>query len=62
MPPSNENPVDCEGRAVIRYLNTKGFKTADIHCQISDVYYENIISDEMVRKFKITNQIKGMAC
>jgi len=42
-PPPIENPADCEVRAVIRFLNIKGFKTAGIHREISDVYGENIM-------------------
>lgn len=51
MPPPIENPADCEVRAVIRFLCAKGFKSVDIHHQISEVYGENIMSDGMVRKW-----------
>ncbi|CAL1296792.1 unnamed protein product [Larinioides sclopetarius] len=51
MPPPIENPADCVVGAVIRFLSTKGFKTADIHRQVSDVYGENIMSAGMVRKW-----------
>jgi len=44
MPPLIENSTDCEVRAVIRFFSTKGFKAANIHRQISDVYGENIMS------------------
>ncbi|CAL1266830.1 unnamed protein product [Larinioides sclopetarius] len=47
IPPPIENPADCEVRAVISFLSTKGFKAADIHRQISDDYGENIMSAEM---------------
>ncbi|GFU89680.1 histone-lysine N-methyltransferase SETMAR [Trichonephila clavipes] len=51
MPPLIENPADCEVRAVIRFLCAQGFKSVDIHHQISEVYGENIMSDGMVRKW-----------
>ncbi|GFX84979.1 HTH_48 domain-containing protein [Trichonephila clavipes] len=51
MPPPIENPADCEVRAVIRFLCAQGFKSVDIHHQISEVYGENIMSDGMVRKW-----------
>ncbi|GFT51453.1 HTH_48 domain-containing protein [Trichonephila clavipes] len=51
MPPPIENPADCEVRAVIRFLCAQGFKSVDIHHQINEVYGENIMSDEMVRKW-----------
>jgi len=58
MPPPIENPADCEVRAVIRFLNTKGFKAADIHRQISDVYCENITSDGMVRNCETLQKLR----
>ncbi|GFX64274.1 HTH_48 domain-containing protein [Trichonephila clavipes] len=51
MPPSIENPADCEVCAVIRFLCAQGFKSVDIHRQISEVYGENVMSDGMVRKW-----------
>ncbi|GFU79334.1 HTH_48 domain-containing protein [Trichonephila clavipes] len=51
MPPPIENPADCKVRAVIRFLYAQGFKSVDIHHQISDVYGENIMSDGMMRKW-----------
>ncbi|GFU48388.1 hypothetical protein TNCV_3342791 [Trichonephila clavipes] len=47
LPPPIENPADCEVRAVIRFLCAQGFKSVDIHHQISEVYGENIMSDGM---------------
>ncbi|GBN47573.1 hypothetical protein AVEN_117029-1 [Araneus ventricosus] len=38
---SIENLVDCEIRFLIRFLNSKDVKTAEIHRQISEVYGEN---------------------
>ncbi|GFX67159.1 HTH_48 domain-containing protein [Trichonephila clavipes] len=51
MPPPIEDPADCEMRAVIRFLWAQGFKSVDIHHQISEVYGESIMTDEMVRKW-----------
>ena len=47
MPPLIENPADCE----IRYLSAKGVKAVEIHRNICEVYGQNIMSDEMVRKW-----------
>ena len=46
-----ESPADCEIRSVIRFLNARNVKPADIHCQICEVYGENVMSDAMVRKW-----------
>jgi hypothetical protein len=46
-----ERPADCEIRSVIRFLNAKNVKPADIHRQICEVYGENAVSDGMVRKW-----------
>uniref|UniRef100_A0A1B6GKI0 Mos1 transposase HTH domain-containing protein n=1 Tax=Cuerna arida TaxID=1464854 RepID=A0A1B6GKI0_9HEMI len=51
MPPTIENPANCEVHAVIRFLCAKGLKAIDIHHQISEVYGENIMSEGMVRKW-----------
>ncbi|GFT49575.1 HTH_48 domain-containing protein [Trichonephila clavipes] len=51
MLPPIEDPADCEVRAVIRFLCAQGFKSVDIHHQISEVYGENIMSDGMVLKW-----------
>ncbi|GFW22093.1 HTH_48 domain-containing protein [Trichonephila clavipes] len=48
MPPPIENPADCEVCTVIRFLCAQGFKSVDIHHQISG---ENIMSDGMVQKW-----------
>ena len=46
-----ERATDCEIRSVIRFLNTRNVKPADIHRQICEVYCENAMSDGMVRKW-----------
>lgn len=50
MDPPIENPADCETRAVIRCLSAKGIKAVKTHCQICEVYEQNVMSDRMVRK------------
>ncbi|GBM26429.1 hypothetical protein AVEN_49538-1 [Araneus ventricosus] len=51
MSQSTENPTDCEIRSVIRFLNAKCVKAAEIHRQISEVYEESIMREGMVRKW-----------
>jgi hypothetical protein len=46
-----ERPADCEIQSVIRLVNTRNVKPADIHRQICEVYGENVISDGIVRKW-----------
>jgi hypothetical protein len=46
-----ERPADCEIQSVIRFLNARNVKPADIHRQICEVYGENAMSDGMVRKW-----------
>ncbi|GBN13725.1 hypothetical protein AVEN_60068-1 [Araneus ventricosus] len=51
MSQSIENPVDCEIRSVIRFVNTRVVKATEIHRQINEMYGENIMSEGMVRKW-----------
>ncbi|GBN47585.1 hypothetical protein AVEN_216232-1 [Araneus ventricosus] len=51
MPQPIKNPTDCEIRSVIRFLNAKDVKAAEIRRQISEVYGENITSKGMIRKW-----------
>jgi hypothetical protein len=46
-----ERPAECEIRSVIRFLNARNVKPADIHRQICEVYGENAMSNGMVRKW-----------
>jgi hypothetical protein len=46
-----ERPADFEIRSIIRFLNGRNVKPADIHHQICEVYGENATSDGMVRKW-----------
>ncbi|GBM20967.1 hypothetical protein AVEN_253751-1 [Araneus ventricosus] len=44
-------PADCEVRSVMRFLNTKKVKSAEIHRQLVEIYGENVMTDGMVRKW-----------
>jgi len=44
------NSAICGLRSVIRFLNIRNTKSADIHRQICEVHGENATSDSMVRK------------
>ncbi|GBN19213.1 hypothetical protein AVEN_31833-1 [Araneus ventricosus] len=46
-----DDPADCEVRCVIRFLNAKKFKPAEIHFQLVEIYGENVMTDGMVRKW-----------
>jgi hypothetical protein len=46
-----ERPTDREIRSVIRFLNARNVKPADVHRQICEIYGENATSDGMVRKW-----------
>ena len=46
-----EHPADCEIRFVIRFLNARNIKPADIHGQLCEVYGEDAISNGMVRRW-----------
>ncbi|GBM80130.1 hypothetical protein AVEN_265372-1 [Araneus ventricosus] len=45
------DPADCEVRSVIRFLNAKKVKPAEIHHQVVEIYGENVMTDGMVRKW-----------
>ncbi|GBN32531.1 hypothetical protein AVEN_45736-1 [Araneus ventricosus] len=44
------DPADCEVRSVIRFLNAKKVKPAEIHRQLVEIYGENVMTGGMVRK------------
>jgi len=46
-----ENPTACEMRSVIRFLNAKDMKLAEIHHQLCDVYGEHVLGSSMVRRW-----------
>ena len=46
-----ENPAACEMRSVIRFLNAKNMKPAEIHGQLCDVDGEHAMSSSMVRRW-----------
>ncbi|GBN92910.1 hypothetical protein AVEN_13749-1 [Araneus ventricosus] len=45
------DPDNCEVRSVIRFLNAKNVKPAEIHRQLVQIYGENVMTDRMVRKW-----------
>ncbi|GBL84139.1 hypothetical protein AVEN_118554-1 [Araneus ventricosus] len=45
------DPADCEVHSVIRFLNAKKVKPAEIHRQLVEIYGENVMTDGMVRKW-----------
>ncbi|GBO19520.1 hypothetical protein AVEN_272905-1 [Araneus ventricosus] len=51
MSHSIENLADCEISSVIRFLNAKDVKAAEIHRQISEMDGKNSTSERMVRKW-----------
>jgi hypothetical protein len=46
-----EKPAACEMRSVIRFLNLRSMKPADIHRQLCEVYGEHAMSDSVVRRW-----------
>jgi hypothetical protein len=46
-----EKPAACEMRSVIRFLNARNMKPADIHRQLCEAYREHAMSDSMVIHF-----------
>jgi transposase len=46
-----EKPAACEMRSVIRFLNARNMKLADIHPQLSEVYEEHATSDSIARRW-----------
>ncbi|XP_035205268.1 protein GVQW3-like [Stegodyphus dumicola] len=46
-----ENPIACEIRSVIRFLNARKVKPSEIYRQICDVYGPKAMSDSMVRRW-----------
>ncbi|GFV80296.1 hypothetical protein TNCV_4956991 [Trichonephila clavipes] len=52
-------PVDCEVSSIIRFLNVTNVKTAEINPQLVEIYGENVMSDELVRKNRFDNSMMG---
>ena len=46
-----EGAADCEIRSVIGFLNARNVLPSEIHHQICQVYGDNAMSDDMVRKW-----------
>jgi transposase len=46
-----ENLASCEIRSMIKFLNAKNIRPAEIYRQVCEVYGENAMSDGMVRRW-----------
>jgi hypothetical protein len=46
-----ENPASCDIRSVIKFLNSKNIRLAQIYRQVCEVYGENAMSDGIVRRW-----------
>jgi hypothetical protein len=45
------NPGDCEQSSVIRFLNAKNIRPAEIHRQLDKVHGEGVMNEGNVRKW-----------
>ncbi|KAJ4436350.1 hypothetical protein ANN_18981 [Periplaneta americana] len=45
------NPTDCEVRSVIRFLNARHLKPAEIYRQLKEVYGDTVMNERNVRKW-----------
>jgi hypothetical protein len=46
-----ENHATCEIQSVIKFLNAKNVRLAEIYWQVCEVYGENAMSDGMMRRW-----------
>jgi transposase len=46
-----KKPAACEMWSLIRFLNARIMKPADIYCQLCEAYGEHVVSDSMVRRW-----------
>ena len=46
-----DNPADCEVRSVIRFLNARHLKPAEIYRQLKEVYGDTVMNERNVRKY-----------
>jgi len=46
-----DNPVECEMRSIIRFINAKNMTLAEIHRQLCDVYGVHAMSSSVVRRW-----------
>ncbi|KAJ4431304.1 hypothetical protein ANN_19901 [Periplaneta americana] len=46
-----DNPADCEVRSVIRFLNARHLKPAEIYRQLKEVYGDTVMNKRNVRKW-----------
>ena len=58
MPLLIENPANCEICSVI-YFSAKSVKAVEIHCNICEVYGQNIMSNGMVHDLHLKNNLGG---
>jgi len=55
-----ERVTDCEIRSAIRFLKARNVFPSEIHHQICQVYGDNAMSDDMVRKWvRMFNEGRG---
>jgi hypothetical protein len=52
-----ELPAGFEIRSVIRFLNARNVKPADLHLQICEVYGENAMSDGMLNGLESSKKV-----
>ncbi|GFW17638.1 HTH_48 domain-containing protein [Trichonephila clavipes] len=45
------DPADNEVRSAIRFSNAWNVNSAEIHCQLVEIYVENVMSGKMGRKW-----------
>jgi hypothetical protein len=59
---SISNPADCKMSLAIRFFNSKNIHTAEIQCQLVEVYMEVVMKEGVVRKwYRLLNE-KGRLC
>ncbi|KAJ4446487.1 hypothetical protein ANN_13183 [Periplaneta americana] len=46
-----DNPADCEVRSVIRFLNARHLKPAEIYRQLKEVYGDTVMNERNVKKW-----------
>ncbi|KAJ4429731.1 hypothetical protein ANN_21935 [Periplaneta americana] len=46
-----DNPADCEVRSMIRFLNARHLKSAEIYRQLKEVYGDTVMNERNVRKW-----------
>jgi hypothetical protein len=46
-----DSPASCELRAVIRFLHARNLSAVEIHCELCEVYGQNVMSEGTVRQW-----------